>query len=151
MAKGKPLTEDQLALILQACTDFAKQMLEEQGGFYPFGARVKLSGEIDFLQSVPDSDPVDLQKLYRKAEEALAEQARKGEILGAAIVANAELPEDPADDFRDAIRVLIDAPGYCRLIYQPYRMVLGAKPGKLGAIETGEMFPVDAAQAIFSG
>jgi hypothetical protein len=59
------------------------------------------------------------------------------------------LPEEPGSDFRDAIRVLIDAPGYCRLIYQPYRMELGALPGKMGKVETGKMFAVEARQEVF--
>jgi hypothetical protein len=88
------LDDDQLALLLQVCTDFAKQMIEEQGGFYPFGARVKPDGEIDFVQPVPESDPVDIQALYRKATELLAGHAQNGELLAAAVVANADLPDD---------------------------------------------------------
>jgi hypothetical protein len=146
------LNDDQLALLLQVCTDFAKQMIEEQGGFYPFGARVKPDGDIDFVQPAPESDPADIQELYAKATELLAGQARNGEILGAAVVAMADLPEEEAEaEFREAIRVLIDAPGCCRLIYQPFRMTLGALPGKLGKVELGKMFAVEAGQAIFPG
>ena len=152
MPKGKPLTEDQLAMILQACTDFARQMIEEQGGFYPFGARVLPDGAIDFFQPVPETDPVDVKALYQETQSKLVRLAWAGEILGAAVVANADLPEGEVEGgFRDAIKVYLDAPGFCRMVYQPYRLVLDDLPGKLGAVETGKMFAVEAQQAIFAG
>ena len=145
------LNEDQLSVLLQASLDKAHEMLEAQGGFYPFGTRVKPDGEIDFVQPVPQTEPADIQALYRETITTLALQAGDGQIIGAAVVANSDLPEGDESGLRDAIRVAIDTPGYRRTIYQPYSLVLEESPGKVGTIEAGEMFAVESGQAIFAG
>lgn len=141
------LTEDQLAIVLEASIDFARQMLEQDGGFLPFGARARTDGEVEFLQAQPTSAEETLEALYRRIGTALAEDAREGGTLAAALVANASLPEGIDGTYETAISVLIEAPDFCRSIVVPYRI------GGNGhaAVEFGTMIPEEADPVVFAG
>lgn len=134
------LEERHLAVILQACVDFAGQLLAESGGFLPFGARGKPSGEIEFFQLARESDDESLAELYQRIGATLAEEARRDEILGAALVANATLAGDAG---QTVVAIQIEAPGFCRSITVPYRI-------DAGAVAWGQMIPEEAQPAVFA-
>ena len=48
------VNEEGLAVFLQASIDHAKELLEEQGGFLPFGARARIDGDIEFVEAEGD-------------------------------------------------------------------------------------------------
>jgi hypothetical protein len=139
--------EDELAVVLQACLDFARQMLEEDGGFLPFGARAKSDGEVEYLQAGPESAEEPLDALYRRIGAALAEDARQGGIVAAALVANAALPEGIDGTYETAVSVLIEAPDFCRSIVVPYRI---AGNGGRASVEFGTMIPEEADPVVFA-
>lgn len=132
--------EHQLAVVLQASLHRAGEMLREEGGFLPFGARAKPSGEIEFLQIAPAGDTEPPAALIGRLGEGLADEARRGEIVASALVANARAPgAEPGD----AIAVLIEAEGFCRSIMVPYRF----GPER---IEWGTMMPESTSPKVFA-
>jgi hypothetical protein len=141
------VSEDELAVVLEASIDFARQMLEQDGGFLPFGARANPNGEVEFLQAEPSSGEETLEALYRRIGTALADDARDGAVLAAALVANASLPEGIDGTFETAISVLIEAPGFCRSIVVPYRIGGNGR----AAVEFGTMIPEEADPVVFAG
>ena len=143
------LDEQHLGVILQASVDHARTQLEEWGGFLPFGARARLDGEVEFLEATGRSEEEPLDALYRKIGAILAEEAGEGQILAAALVANASLPQGGDPRFDRAIAVQVEAPGFCRSIMVPYRFAGDAGNGS-GAAEFGEMIPEEGEPIIFA-
>lgn len=133
------LDEQQLAVVLQASVDKARELIEADGGFLPFGARAKPSGEIEFVQLVPEGEDTP-DGLQRRIGDMLAEEARRGEVLGSALVVNALLSGE-ADS--PAIAVLIETPGFSRSVVVPYRT------GDEVALD--RMMPSEAAPVVFAG
>ena len=131
--------EEQLAIILQASLDHAKELLERAGGFLPFGTRALPSGEMEFLQA--EGDHLPLETLYRGIAGMLADEARRRKILATALVANAQLPAGAAD-FETAVSVQVEAPHFCRVIIAPYRF-------SDASVEYGTLLPEVAEPLVF--
>lgn len=113
------LDENQLAVVLQASIDRASELLRHDGGFLPFGARAKPSGEIEFVQLAPENEGETLGELIGRLGDLLAGEARRSEILGSALVANARRSTEEQDE---VIAVLVETPGFSRSITVPYRI-----------------------------
>ena len=144
------IDERHLGVVLQASVDFARQLLEEEGGFLPFGARAKPDGEVEFLQAGPESQAEPVDALYRRIGTILADDARQDDILAAALVANASLPEGIESAFETAVSVLIEAPDFCRSIVVPYRIAGHAGNGGRATVEFGTMIPEEADPVVFA-
>jgi hypothetical protein len=144
------LNDDQLAGILQSCVDFAKGIIENMGGFAPFGGRVTPSGELEFFASEISPDAPTLEALYYKAEEILIGQARLDQILAASITIDVTVPDAIESPLRKAIGVFLETPEYCRFVYATYQVSPdAARPGKY-VVEQGEMFGVEGKPTIFA-
>jgi hypothetical protein len=135
------LSEEQLAVVLQASIEHASELLERSGGFLPFGARALPNGEIEFLES---DGPEPLDVLYRGIGALLAEDARRRDIVACALVANAGLPAGFDRNFDTAISVLIEAPDFCRSVIVPYRL-------EASRAVLGKMIPEEAEPSVFTG
>jgi hypothetical protein len=137
------LNEEQLGVILQASIERAKELLEQSGGFLPFGTRGKPDGEVEFLEASGEGTASPIDAIYRQIAAMLAEDAKRQEILASALVANASLPAGFDDEFDTAIAVLVEAPDFCRSVVVPYR---AAPEG----IVLGKMIPEEADPAVFA-
>jgi hypothetical protein len=132
--------ERELAVVLQAAVDHARQRLFEQGGFLPFGGRAKPDGEIEFVEfSGTGGQP--LAALRQELVEILGTDAKSGSLVAAAFVADTALPEN--DEFSTAIAVQVESPGFCRLIVVPYRRADEE-------IELGAMIPQEAKPLVYT-
>ena len=134
------LSEEQLAVVLQASIERASELLERSGGFLPFGARALPNGVVEFLEAEGAEGPLD--ELYSRIGSLLAEDAQRHEILASALVANAGLPAGFDDDFETAISVLIEAQDFCRSVIIPYRSAANR-------IVLGKMIPEEAEPTVF--
>ena len=132
--------EHELAVVLQASLEHAKELLETDGGFLPFGTRAGLDGAVEFLEVQGGSGGEAIDALYRRLAGLLAEDARKRQILVAAMVANASLPGDAP---LTAISVQVEAERFCRSITVPYRI-------ESGSVRLGEMIPEEADPLVFA-
>ena len=144
------LTEQQLAVVLQASIERAQELLAESGGFLPFGARGKPDGEVEFLEASGVGRDESLEALRRKFAAILAEDARENRILASALVANASLPAGFDDVFDTAIAVLVEAPEFCRSVVVPYRLASAAGDGLRTTVELGRMIPEAADPVVFA-
>lgn len=141
------LDERQLSALLQASLDFARQLLVDEGGFVPFGARAKPSGEVEFVQ-LPVQGEGDLDVIYQRIGDRLAEEARAGQILGAALVANTRVQGLSDDGFSTAMVVMIETTGFSRSVTVPYRLTPG--DGGPARVELGEMIPEEGPAVLFA-
>ncbi len=135
------LDERQLSVLLQASIEKARELIEADGGFRPFGARAKKGGEIEFVQIDVAREDETPGELRRRIGEMLAEEAGRGELVGSAVIANVRVSGEPD---AAAVEVLVETPGFSRSIAVPYR-VAGGK------VEPGRMMPGDAAPVVFRG
>jgi hypothetical protein len=135
------LDEDKLAVVLQVSIDKAGELLVAEGGFLPFATRVAPDGAIEFVQFALESEGETMAQLYERLVEAIAEEARASGLLGSGIVAHAQVPGAEGET---VIAVLVEMPGYSRMITVPYRLAEGA-------IELGSMTPQEASPAVFAG
>ena len=138
------LGEEQLAVVLQAGIEHAIELLEQAGGFLPFGARALPNGDIEFLEAEGGGGQEPLDVLYRRIGVLLAEDARRDEIVASALVANTGLPAGFDSEFETAISVLIEAPDFCRSVVVPYRIASER-------VVLGTMIPEEAEAAVFAG
>ena len=132
------LDERQLSVLLQAGIEKARELLESDGGFLPFGARAKASGEIEFVQLGAEEDEAP-GALHRRLAGMLADEAGRGELLGSALIAHAS-----GEDGALAITVLVETPGFSRSVVIPYQTAGGE-------IELGQMLPSEAEPVVFRG
>lgn len=131
------------------CANFAQSMLERSGEFYPFGAHIDADGKMTAVGGHDGKEHPLPQDLYQFLASALTTGARNGEILVAALAANVNVPAEVSAPWPDAIRVHIEADGYARFLYIPYRLIekkglfrkkTVAELSKPVSVETGPVF-----------
>lgn len=144
------LDEHQLSVVLQASLEHARELLEEAGGFLPFGARAKPDGEIEFLEAAGAAQHQPVEALRHQIAAMLTEDARRKAILGSALVANASLPSDIEPGFDTAIAVLVEAADFCRSIIVPYRLTGETTNGGHATVQFGRMIPEEADPIVFA-
>ncbi len=84
------LGERELAVVLQAAVDHARQRLAEQGSFLPFGIRAKPGGEIEFIE-FQNFGGQPLEALQSELIDTLRQET--GSLLAAGLVATVMLPD----------------------------------------------------------
>ncbi|HYJ53071.1 MAG TPA: hypothetical protein VEW04_07850, partial [Allosphingosinicella sp.] len=132
------------------CTEFARRMLEDVGEFYPFGAEINASRELAALGFSDGEERPLPQELYSYAQNVLTQRAASGEVLGAAIAANVDIPPQLDPTYPDGIRVHVESEGFCRLIYLPYAIGRSGLFGRNRTIKYDDMLGVDVPPIIFA-
>ena len=67
------------------CLTFAKQQLEANGGFYPFGAVIDIEGRIEAAASGPHENPTTQEQMFAVLDNLFSVRAANREIQAAAI------------------------------------------------------------------
>lgn len=117
------ISVEALAALLNYCEKFAQRMLYEAGEFHPFGAFIDSNGELAALGGHLGEEVPKGAALYEFLESAIAEMARQGTLRAYALAANVSLPESLASPYPDGVRVHVEAAGYSRLVFTPYRLL----------------------------
>ncbi|NBC35187.1 hypothetical protein GTZ99_01280 [Novosphingobium sp. FSY-8] len=107
---------------LTYCVEFACEMLRQAGEFYPFGAVVARDGEVNALAGWDGDEHSRAADLYQMLIDELSDNAGQGEIAGAAIAVNVNMPGNLAAKWPDGIRVRLESAGNAQLVYVPYRL-----------------------------
>ena len=115
-------TPQQLHEMLTYCMEFAQIMLERAGEFYPFGATLDAQGQVGAQGGWNGEEHPNPREIYKLLADSFASMANSGEIRGAALAANVDVPAEYEAPARDALRVHLEADGYARFIYIPYRL-----------------------------
>ena len=126
--------------ILNVVLPFAQQMLEKNREFYPFGASIKINGEIfTNMGDVGKENPLS-QEIIDFLYKNFSEEAQRNEILTAAICYDTKIGEDK----KDAICIKIeDKDSQPTALYLPYKKNL------FGQFKYGELIATVSNSIIF--
>ena len=141
---------EQLHELLMYCINFARTMLEKAGDFYPFGATLTPHGSISAAGGHNGEDRPQPQEIYRLLAGAFSSGVRAGEFMGVALAANVNIPTQFSSPFQDGLRVHIEASGYSRFVYVPYKIKISGLFKKYRAIEFSEPFSVEVPPNFFA-
>lgn len=144
----RAFTDDQLALLLQASRDFAFRQIAEGMPLIPFATCVDGEGDMDFVRfAEPGTDKTPDEVLSLTLSEAKA-QADRGDLIAVGIVSGVRLAQ-PEDGMEDAVRVLIEAPGFARQFLALYKLEGGENGGT--TLSPGKLVPFEAEPEIYAG
>ena len=122
----KLASSEQLQSLLSYCIDFARVMLRDLGGFYPFGAVLGSDGSLKAVGGYGGDEHPNPHEIYYLLREGFVNSARDGSINAAALAASVTIPSRYSPPAKDGLRVHLENPDISRLIYVPYRI---SKPG----------------------
>jgi hypothetical protein len=142
-------TPEQLHEMLTYCIDFSRTMLEKAGEFYPFGATLNANGQVGAQGGWNGEEHPNPREIYKLLADAFASMATSGEITGAALAANVDVPVEYVAPTRDALRVHLEADGYSRFIYVPYKLQMRGVLRKKREVEFFEPIPVEISSTFF--
>lgn len=139
-------TDDPIDRLFSFTAQFAHELLVESGDFYPFGATIAADGTIVGVggDAGGNEHPQPLE-VYRSISDQLVSAAAEGNIVGAAVVAQVTVPTELGASDEDGIRVHIEAPGFARFIYVPYKRIAGSE----ATVELSEPLAVEAEATFF--
>ena len=108
--------------LMNAAIRLAKEMLQEYGEFYPYGAAINEAGEIvDYGVQDEDTDHPESQPLIDTLVAEFQALANQRKIRASAIVYDCRTVPPQATEKKDAIAVVLDtADGYCATVFFPY-------------------------------
>lgn len=141
---------EQLHELLMYCINFARTMLEKAGDFYPFGATLTPDGKVAAAGGHNGEEHPQPQEIYRLLAGAFSSGARTGEFMGVALAANVNIPAQFSSPSPDGVRVHIEASGYSRFMYVPYKIKVSGMFKKHKAIEFSEPFSVQVPPNFFA-
>lgn len=154
MAEITEITDEQLALLLEASRAFAFQQLAETGGFIPFGTQAKPDGEVEFVRMADERPEGTMEQFFNLLQLALTERAQVGEILAAATTINIMVEGigvEVEPGFDRAIRVHVEAPGYSRAVIAPYRIEVADGESDKPYLVDAKMVAMAEPSVIFAG
>jgi hypothetical protein len=142
-----------LTALLELSLDFARQMIRDHGEFYPFGAALAPDLSPRMVGAYDGDEHPDRRTVHPLLEQAFEADVAAGKYAAVAITADVNIPGEYEPTYPDGIRVYIEAAGYCRYIYLPYRRTtpgLFARLRGLGpGAEFGELIPIDIPHRFF--
>ena len=120
------LTDEQLAMVLQASRDFALDQMARGDRLLPFATRVPPQGEIAFARYANEDTQESLDTIYTMTQKATAAEVAQGDLVGAALVATVKL-DPPIKGDEHAIRVHLETKGRCLEVLAPFSI---SEPGQ---------------------
>jgi len=138
------LTEEQLAMLLQASRDFAFEQIAQGMVLLPFATCVKPDGDMNFVRFAEPGTELSPDEVLALTEKEVAQEAGKGGLIAAAVVSGVRLNE-PHEGMEDAVRVHVEAPGFARQFLAFYAMAEGGTK-----VAPGKLVPFEADAVIFS-
>jgi hypothetical protein len=148
------VTIDSLAALLRYCDEFSKQMLAEAGEFQPFAAFINQDGKVEAVGANTGEEHPRGSAVYQLLEDAMASMAMERKALACAIAADVNVPSTLSSPFADGVRVHVEAPGYSRLVFTPYKVLSHRTLRKfmavLPTVEYAEPIAVDVPAKLFA-
>jgi hypothetical protein len=131
--------------ILDACVEFAQQILAEHGEFYPFGVSLRSDGlTMDEVYGDEDDEDVpEIEEIVQRIVETHRAAAASGELIACGTTLDVEVT-DPDGQERDAICVDVE-----HRDAEPVRCLLPYEIGDDGEISYGELLALRLDGEIF--
>lgn len=143
-------TPEQLHKMLTYCIDFTRTMLEKAGDFYPFGCTLDKDG-VQTAVGVDDGNrKSDQREIYKRIEHSFAECVSSENVAAIAIAANTDIPAQYSPDFHDGLRVHLEADGFSRYIYVPYKVEKVGVFKRSRSVTFAEPFSVEIPRKFFN-
>ncbi len=136
-------TPEQLHELLIYCIDFSRTMLEKSGEFYPFGGTLSAAGKVCAVGGHNGEEHPQSQEIFLLLAEAFSSSARNGEILGAALTADVNIPTHYSPEYPDGVRVQLESEGFSRYVYIPYKITKSGIFRMSRKVEMAEPFSVE--------
>lgn len=154
-----PLGPHRLEELIKTSIDLAKQMLEKNGAFAPFGAVIDTDG--NRRTAIADVSPeVKAPQIYETLHNGMRNQFFKNEIVAGAIIAEVTIPPELKPEFPEGLRVAIESANTARLVFLPYRKIASAEqlseprtdPHAIGpaTLQYGELIGISVRPTIFA-
>ena len=137
---------EQLHAALMYCIDFAERMLEASGEFYPFGAALGQSGELKAIGGWNGEEHPKPIEIYKLLSDGFRQSAGAGEISGAALAVDVNIPNEYGARWPDGIRVRLESVNFSRYVYVPYQVESSRRK-----VELAEPFSVEVEHEFFLG
>jgi len=143
------VSPEQLSALVTYCAGFARTMLEDAGDFYPFGATLAKDGTLGAVGGHNGQERPNPQEIYALLGSSFAAGAAARELSAAALAANVNIPAEYSPIFPDGLRVHLEAEGFSRFVYLPYRITSQGFLKKKKIVEFGELFEVEITPQFF--
>ena len=130
--------------MLNFLMEFAKLMVKEHGGFYPFGAGMDEENRMTSLGLESDTDYPASKDVLALVHSALVKQATAGEIKASGICMDVHIVPPGSEEPSDAICVELEhESGEAVHVFLPYSIDASR------TVTFGEMFATPGEQTIF--
>jgi hypothetical protein len=147
-----PVGLHRLEELMKHCLDTAKQLLEANGGFFPFGAVIDISGKRVNVTVDPGKHEVRTPEVYQFIQRSMRDRFFAGEIVAGAIVAEVTIPPELTPDHPQGLRIAVESNSVSRIVFLPYKRTspapADATPGPASFIY-GELIGVDVRPTLF--
>jgi hypothetical protein len=100
--------KEECELLLQTVLTFAKQMLSENGEFFPFGAKMNLEGTITHVGASTGEERPSSKELIDLMIEAFQYEAREQKLRACAVVYDNLIKPPGYEVKKDAIAIAMD-------------------------------------------
>jgi len=116
-----PTAKSQCEELLNVVLPFAEKMLAAHGEFYPFGASMKLDGQIVQVAAYEGREHPPSQPLIAQLREAFTAEARSGSIIASATAYDVRTIPPGSTTKSDAVAIELDhRDRYSVVVFFPY-------------------------------
>jgi len=121
--------KEECELLLQTVLPFAKQMLSENGEFFPFGAKMNLAGTITHVGASTGEERPTSKELIDLMRGAFQDEAREQKLRACAVVYDNLIKPPGHDVKKDAIAIAMDHVNNLSVVMMvPYELREGSTP-----------------------
>jgi hypothetical protein len=133
-----------LDTVLNALLPFAQQMLAKHGEFHPFGASMRVSGEVSLAAGMPETNKPESTAVIEMLTSAFKQQAKDGLIRATGVCFDSRVLPPGASEKVEAI--------CCRLEHmngESAEVFLPDKTGWFGRVKYGSLLASKGDSQIF--
>lgn len=117
---------DDCERLLNATLPFAKKMLDEHGEFLPFGAEMRLNGEIVSIAGYDGNEHPPSKDIIALLDDHFLTAASRREVIATALIYDVRVTPPDSTQSTDAVAIALDhQSGYTKDVYFPYRLDQG--------------------------
>ncbi|HEU5079856.1 MAG TPA: hypothetical protein VFT72_11640 [Opitutaceae bacterium] len=147
-----PVGLHRLEELMKHCLETAKQLLEANGAFFPFGAVIDIGGKRVSVAVDTGKHDVRTPDVYQFIQRSMRDRFFKGEIVAGAIVAEVSIPPELTPDYPQGVRIAVESNSVSRIVFLPCNRLspesAGGTPGP-AKFAYGELIGVDVRPTLF--